>query len=373
MDTYPSPRGAASPSGKQRRNKHRQPNEKDYLSENEPPSTSMDSRGGSPYPTTPQKAAAGVVDGKSISTSSVNSKQRMRNRPRNATDQGAGASKPTRPGRDTPPPSTAPPKTVSAYAGATFHASPAPSILPIPSFYSKPPSDSPSHATPETTPSQAPSPPASDSETPAPQKSAPNSTTDASPLDIFFRADREERERSRRASSANSAASFASPYAPSNPVAPGNSLPTRRSGLQGPASRVLPGSRGIDGISGRPVGPAFSTPYQQRIDAARGVTTRTTQTPSSRVDEIEDKTMALKKYLFGGAFPESGLRGGSETIPSSSTSPPPSIGIDKDAMPSQPRTEQHAAYQSTTQDNLSRPPDLQAMEDNLRRLLKLDS
>ncbi len=79
-----------------------------------------------------------------------------------------------------------------AYAGPTFHASPAPSALPIPKFYSKslPQPTAPQglqarlDVEPEKVAVASPSPPTEAVELPA---------ATASPLDIFFKADREER------------------------------------------------------------------------------------------------------------------------------------------------------------------------------------
>lgn len=90
-----------------------------------------------------------------------------------------------------------PAKTQGAYAGPTFHASPAPSALPIPKFLSKsvPPK---THTGPPTPPPDEGSDSGS-SPSPSPSRGAPipipSRSHQNSPLDLLFKADRAERAR----------------------------------------------------------------------------------------------------------------------------------------------------------------------------------
>ncbi|KAF2446542.1 hypothetical protein P171DRAFT_261817 [Karstenula rhodostoma CBS 690.94] len=90
-----------------------------------------------------------------------------------------------------------PAKTQGAYAGPTFHASPAPSALPIPKFLSKsvPPK---THTAPPTPPPEEGSDSGS-SPSPSPSRGAPipipSRSHQNSPLDLLFKADRAERAR----------------------------------------------------------------------------------------------------------------------------------------------------------------------------------
>ena len=109
------------------------------------------------------------------------------------------------------------------YAGPTFHASPAPSTLPIPKFFSRPepPEDkiiTSDFTSPDDTSSQENSSARGDESPPLrnPTLAGKLQTREPSPLDIFFKADREEKARlsqnsPQRASSAVDRAKSASP------------------------------------------------------------------------------------------------------------------------------------------------------------------
>jgi len=179
----------------------------------------------------------------------------------------------------------------AAYAGPTFHASPAPSALPIPSFYSKSVPDSPGMKMMK-----------------EPFQSPPNVPPqvqvrrEESPLDFFFRADREEKARARSAT--------LTATKPTGPFLPPSGSPQTNQTSPAPAPQTRPrtskrnSSSGMfameldgDGSTGSPYGPSFSTPYSERINAAR---------PKSSFDQpsIDGRqTMtseALKAYLFSG-------------------------------------------------------------------------
>ena len=97
------------------------------------------------------------------------------------------------------PTATATPKRSTAYAGPTFHASPAASALPIPKFFAKsaqrPPSQPESSASSDTGSSPISSPPSPTPVSPSRGLVQDLATRQESPLDILFKADREERAR----------------------------------------------------------------------------------------------------------------------------------------------------------------------------------
>lgn len=203
-------------------------------------------------------------------------------------------------------PSAAP--ATQVFAGNSFHASPAPSALPRPSFMQK--SSAAAFASPESprarptsglSLAQQPSPPASDSELPSSTATTgghslgrnplfqhgADAPQNASPLDVLFRADRAEKaQQNRRASAANIyngglSQPFASPRVDAVPETASSytfprdvsqqqhQLPVRR-----PAPNLRSSSSGIsaaelDGTPGQPIGPAFSTPFQERMRAVK--------------------------------------------------------------------------------------------------------
>lgn len=213
-------------------------------------------------------------------------------------------------GRQTPPETAAPGMPLSSkpvntpstavYAGATFHASPAPSSLPIPSFFSKSVPESPGLKALKSAPLSK----QNDSPPPLPNPTAANQfQRQESPLDLFFRADREEKARARSASSANTTGATAGPFPP--PVSPRNAqTPPAPSSL----NRSHPGHQSKSSVGGifamemespspsTQYGPAFSTPYSERINAARA------DKPLGRQksQESTDRSEALKAYLFSG-------------------------------------------------------------------------
>ena len=122
------------------------------------------------------------------------------------------------------------------------------------------------------------------------------------------------------------------------------------------------GSDELDGTPGRPMGPAFSTPYQERIKAARSNSSRSApvqQTSQKPADvTADDPTEALKRFLFSGPA-------------ASGPSPAPNGYSSDHYTPAQPTTiPPKAPVSNGTQDGRSN--NLQAMEDDLRRILKLD-
>ncbi|KAL2067957.1 hypothetical protein VTL71DRAFT_16055 [Oculimacula yallundae] len=252
-------------------------------------------------------------------TPGLGSKQKSRNnknRPKNVMTSPAA----TRNGRNTSPltgaqsagiPSSSRPistPSTAAYAGSTFHASPAPSALPIPSFYSRSVPDSPGIKGLKSLKGAAS--PATDSTPTRTTPSADQLRREESPLDLFFKADREERARS--ASSARLLAGANGPFPPplesprNTRTPPSHSSQNRardsnRLSSSGMFAMELDGDR----ASGTPLGPAFSTPYAERINAARSgdqLDGASEQQPHHTQSSL-DRSEALKAYLFSGQPP----------------------------------------------------------------------
>ncbi|KAK2000526.1 hypothetical protein LX36DRAFT_421833 [Colletotrichum falcatum] len=318
-------------------------------------------------PHTPQKSCSGSPEPQSGTGNQTGSKQRSRNKPRAKNTSTVASPDVTRQNRRSTPQNipvntrpAAAATAAAAFAGATFHASPAPSALPMPSFYSKSIPESPG---PKRDAQQRPSPPPADHERSTPQHPATAPRARESPLDAIFRADRAEKEKARRSSSLQSSMrpdGSESPAAPSpkdgynSPFAtkPYNTHPGHRMPLQRLSSGISVAE--LDGHSGKPLGPAFSTPYQERIRAARGAPNQSPNgARTSYPPPTEDRSEALKKYLFGAK--------GSASSAQPSTSGPPAQYIHNGFMGNTPESQgSHSA-------------DLRAMEDNLRRILKLES
>ncbi|KAF7558629.1 hypothetical protein G7046_g5518 [Stylonectria norvegica] len=367
MSENPSQPRAMPARRRQGRNNGRAP--KAYASEND--AANMDSAHERGPPRTPQKTG---LESPAPQGTQPGSKQRSRaSKPRPSNVPMSPELGNT--GHQTPPHISASFKSgaAPAFAGATFHASPAPSALPIPSFFARPATDSPSLKDSQDV-VQEPSPPTdTDVPTPSHPSSMPTSRNQESPLDFMFRAHRQERERQRHASPANNA-SF-------RPVLPNNASPSSRSPLEPSSlprtarSQARFQSGGIafaelDGTPGRPMGPAFSTPYQDRIRAARTNSSRSANTPDQpqQVHQPhqagpapEDPTEALKKYLFSG-----GGNGAGQAGPR-----PISNGYTSDS-PAQTQSYRPAPSHGMNGSPNGHSNDLRSMENDLRRILKLD-
>jgi Proline-rich nuclear receptor coactivator motif len=150
----------------------------------------------------------GLLDSISDSPSASNNSCKKYRRPPKAKPQGQGAPPAARPqgGRSpsrqlqngvAPAPTDTPAK-VAAYAGPTFHASPAASSLPIPKFFSK---SMPSASNQPSLQARLEQEPESDQSESSPPPAQPSTAiaepppNEDSPLDFFFKADREERAR----------------------------------------------------------------------------------------------------------------------------------------------------------------------------------
>ena len=125
--------------GRRRQNRHstQSPANRTYASENDMADVPfpMDFSNGHGTPQTPRKSASNSPAPNS-QAGTQKSKSRTANKPR--PKQVSTSPGPAKNGRSTPPHSAVPKTgTSAAFAGATFHASPAPSSLPIPSFLAK--------------------------------------------------------------------------------------------------------------------------------------------------------------------------------------------------------------------------------------------
>lgn len=378
----------------------RSPASKTYASESDLPSElpfpmeiSNGNGNGSPL-ATPRKSAS---NSPAPQNQSLNAKSKARNgnKPRSKSGFAPPSPGPPRQNRRTPPnglPAKAP--TETAYAGSTFHASPAPSSLPIPSFLAKA-MDSPQVKS--SGPAvQQPSPPLSDSEAPNPRQAsalAKEVAREESPLDFLFNKQKEEREQARRASSANLVASPPGPYSPPHAYVQSppqcrtvpnklSSVPARHDLLQRNSSASRISACELDGTPGRPMGPAFSTPWAERMRAVQAG--RNSSAPQAAPNhlfahqtrpttEAGDKAEALKRLLAIGSAPPPAP---SQPAPENNH-PAGMAGQRLFGGPVPPSPPQHyvprPSVDSTSRTAESpRSPDVQRMEDTLRRVLKLD-
>lgn len=292
-------------------------------------------------------------------------KSKTKQRPKNAP----ASPDPAQQGRQTPPPRSIAikPGANTAFAGATFHASPAPSALPIPSFLSKSSSESPIALGKDML--QELSPPATDGDVPTPFRPSSAPKTNESPLDFMFRAHREEKERHFRENAQSQSSKphgspQSLPWGDVSGVPKPSSLPHPRRTFLRQQSGGIDASE-LDGTPGRPLGPAFSTPYQERIKAARSASNTNTPRGSSQtgghLDEahMEDPTESLKKFLFGdkGSAPGGSFPGTAEAW----NPPQNTTGASVVMSPgTKPETKN------------ARANNIEAMENDLRRILKLD-
>lgn len=198
----------------------------------------------------------------------------------------------------------------SAYAGPTFHASPAPSALPMPSFFSKsvPEVNSDKHLqalVSEDTSERSGDSPLKENA----QIVGQRQVREESPLDIFFKADRNEKAERRKSSAASTPNGNPNPSPLQSSFAPTCSSATLfeakgRQHSRHPTDGSIGGMFALemDGAAspGKPIGPAFATPYNQRMDAVRSNTA-----PSNMIAQVDHgeeqrkaKTKALKMLLL---------------------------------------------------------------------------
>lgn len=329
-------------------------------------------------PQTPDKISYGSSTHAPNSSTAVNAKQHNSNaRNKNIMHQAnspdvAGRGRQSTPQRPTSMKAGMP----AAYAGATFHASPAPSALPMPSFLSKAPNASPGQGGVNPGATQELSPPTTDVDARSPFRRASAASVpranNESPLDFMFRAHKQEKEDMQRHGSSTD---------PRPPVVGSASAVTpspfdlRHSGQSpfGSAQQARPDMRRshsgidsaeLDGTPGQPIGPSFATPFQDRMRAARNTTHQATPEHASPLQHhqqsFNDSSDALKTFLFGGGAnrrTDSGFAGDS-------------------APPLSPRAPENQAPSAAFPPNAAaqgRPDQFHAMENDLRRILKIGS
>lgn len=262
-------------------------------------------------PTTPPRTPQKAPNGKSDKTpganmgpgSSAKPKNKGNNRAKNAAVTPAAAR--AKPIQSSGQPSMSKPistPNAAAYAGPTFHASPAPSALPMPSFFSKSVPESPSIKISGGRADESNSSSSDSSPPPIVKARIAEQRQKESPLDFFFNADREEKARARSANSA--VGPFPPPAGP-----PPNDYRTPAANTQGRNNPKFAGGSAssmfameLDGTPGKPYGPAFSTPYSERINAARSTPSLVNSPSASASDQQKttDRSEALKSFLFSG-------------------------------------------------------------------------
>ncbi len=390
-----------------------------YASENDLPNYKPNGHYNSPC-TPPRSRASGGDASASLQINSANSKQRNNNSNkthRNRTKNG-GATPPDRQKQDrlSPPRPSRQESTPAIFAGSTFHASPAPSALPMPSFFARSHSDSPGVKSTQglNAPSQEPSPPCTDSED---ASSPPRlSRNEESPLEFFFRADRAEKARTHRANSVSAATAIApGPFSPPHDSPREQNTVPRVSTTAHQNKRQVISQRSstspgisfneLDGNPCQPLGPAFSTPYQERIRAARSSSNSAQATPTVSKSRDLDASEALKRFLFHGQL-SPGSQDGSPGLqqtprqrqsPGRSTHPKlsqsPRLFVSQPPSPPEQQMSQHQplprgmfpasvlkGYSSSVRpkspaeiipNSSQRSDNIITMEDSLRRMLKL--
>lgn len=268
------------------------------------------------FPATPMKSKNASPAPGSQATHSKSAKQSNKSARPAPVSTSPG---PARPGRRTPPHSANNKNSSTAYAGANFHASPAPNSLPMPSFFRVR-----SESATVNGRTKEPSPPASDCDSPSPSQPAtvPQVRRDGSPSEVFesplevlFRAHRAETERACRTSSANAAAADG-PFSPPSEARSGRDanysfdpiplkLPSR------PAQNGNSSSNGATGLIPQPE--PFALPIHGKPQAARDSQVETPQQaqrqgPAQDLPEhlatppvVDDKSEAVKRLLGIGA------------------------------------------------------------------------
>lgn len=310
-------------------------------------------------PQTPSKVSSGSTA--SADPGSMKSGPRQRNRNKAKAKNSPASPDSIQRDRQTPPYRSVSfrPSTGAAFAGATFHASPAPSALPIPSFHAKSSAGTPVHSS--TNIVQEPSPPATDTDAPTPFRPASVPRTHESPLDFMFRAHREEKEKQCRGGVLGQSTTFSNPASPQPSSQPDPCVSPSLTSIRRTHGRPLSSGLGPSGHSpsGLPMGPAFSTPYQERIRAARSNGSRP-HSNKGREEQLlaDDPTEALKQFLFGG------------------NSTPTRVARKPPADPAPQNGVGNCASQSSSVEPvrpvMSHSNEIQAMETDLRRILKLD-
>ncbi|SLM35724.1 hypothetical protein LPUS_05084 [Lasallia pustulata] len=202
---------------------------------------------------------------------------------------------------------------VQAYAGPTFHASPAPSSLPMPKFFSKSVPDinrkNSLKAMMEEDQSEKSSEKSEESPTiMSAQRASERQVREESPLDIFFNADREEKNKRRQGSEYGIAAdNFGSGRPAMNALQQGQRSPLRDHAYRHSCHPTDSSAGGLfamemDGAASpsNAYSQAFPTPYHYNEDITRPGSAPSHLMAATGHDEEQRKakTLALKKLLL---------------------------------------------------------------------------
>lgn len=177
-----------------------------------------------------------------------------------------------------------------AYAGPTFHNSPAPTALPLPSIFSK---SVPDIAAPNLehfgSEDEGSTPEEGSPSRPNPQNDRPIPEREASPLDFIFNAARQAKA-SPRTETPNGVHLETPPTA---------EKPRNHERHHSSGGGMFPFEADAPGSTPRPIGPAFATPYKDRMNALRS-SNSPMNTNQQQLDEEQRraKSEALKKFLF---------------------------------------------------------------------------
>jgi hypothetical protein len=159
-------------------------------------------------------------------------------------------------------------------------------------------------------------------------ENGPASSREKTPLDFLFEADRQDKERARSASSTQQESQVSGPFQP--PYSPDNT----RAPPTGPSQARPPNSHRHSGglfqfemdspnHARSPIGPAFSTPYNERMKAARATSQQ--HVPQTKSAQASENAEDLKRYLFDGILPpQSSLDGAKQSGPAQRSAGPQS-------------------------------------------------
>jgi hypothetical protein len=309
-------------------------------------------------PRTPRRSEHGANGAKNFGPQvAQDGSHKPRSRPKQRPKNVVTSPQPTHSDRVSPPltgtpaasiPQSKPIATPAAFAGPTFHASPAPSALPIPKGFSK---SAPKPAAPAGFTSAAEETSSDENSSPTPPASqvATNQfQREESPLDFFFKADREEKAARARGSSSASGP-FRPPLdSPQNTRTPSNHQDRSRSAHFSGGSGSGMFAMELDGnhSPGKPYGPAFSTPYNQRINAARSsAASSPTIAGLDGSKDIRSQSQALNDFLFKGQSPRSPA---TPRDNSPMASPYGSLPSPQTCPPSISSTPQHGGFRNTS-------------------------
>lgn len=308
----PTPKGVRNNNNANNNNNHRRPSKKMTTSHTQNPALL------STPPSSPPRnmSPAGVMTDSSVNVQTKKKPPRSgkKPQPRNgngvlpAPHQNGHRHTNSQPGVATPAKDSA-----VAYAGPTFHASPAPSALPIPSFFSKSFPESDLAPTLETDSDNAEMEPDLETTPSKPRSARPQTvaatqtSAQASPLDFLFKA----------AVQARSSNTMSSPEASTRVRSPQTDSKVLRSNPNHTPGGMFPMDLETERARASPIGPSFAPSYQDRMNALRS-SSSPSQSPSPVLGSTTEDQNRLKteqlKYMLLNPRPQD--------PPSSSTSPP---------------------------------------------------